>query len=41
MGGGLVIGGESDSTYVQVLAEGADATVKLVNKTKGERVINP
>jgi len=41
MGAGLLIGGEVDPTYVQVLAEGGDATVKLVNKDKGERVINP
>ena len=41
MGAGLLIGGEVDPTYVQVLAEGGEATVKLVNKDNGERVINP
>ena len=39
MGGGLVVGGENP-TYVQVLADGGESTVKLVNKT-GERVIKP
>ena len=38
-GGGLVVGGENP-TYVQVLADGGESTVKLVNKT-GERVIKP
>src|SRR6266536_5364780 len=38
-GGGLVVGGESDPTYVQVLAEGGESTVKLVDKNKVERVI--
>ncbi len=38
-GGGLVIGGESNPTYVQVLAEGGETTVKLVNKDGIERVI--
>jgi len=40
-GAALVIGGESDPTYVQVLAEGGESTVKLVNKDKVERVIKP
>jgi hypothetical protein len=35
-----VIGGEADPTYVQVLAEGGESTVKLVNK-EGERLIKP
>jgi hypothetical protein len=38
-GGGLVIGGESNPTYVQVLAEGGESTVKLVSKDGIERVI--
>ena len=38
-GGGLVIGGASNPTYVQVLAEGGESTVKLVNKNGIERVI--
>jgi hypothetical protein len=40
MGSGLVIGGESDPTYIQVLAEGGETTLKLVNKD-GERLIKP
>src|SRR5204863_8256360 len=32
MGAGLLIGGELNPTYVQVLAEGGETTVKLVNK---------
>ena len=39
-GSALVIGGEVDPTYIQVLAEGGESTVKLVNKD-GERVIKP
>jgi len=39
-GAGLVIGGEADPTYIQVLAEGGESTLKLVNKD-GERVIKP
>jgi hypothetical protein len=38
-GAGLVIGGASDPTYVQVLAEDGEGTVKLVNKAGMERVI--
>ena len=41
MGGGLVLGGELNPTYVQVLAEGGETSVKLVNKKGRERVINP
>jgi hypothetical protein len=41
MGGGLVIGGESNPTYVQVLAEGGESTLKLINKDSTERVIKP
>jgi len=41
MGAGLLIGGESDPTYVQVLAEGGESTVKLVNKNGAERSIKP
>lgn len=40
-GSGLLIGGESDPTYVQVLAEGGESTVKLINKNGVERVIKP
>ncbi|HKN57831.1 MAG TPA: hypothetical protein VJV97_03205 [Gemmatimonadaceae bacterium] len=41
MGAGLLVGGELDPTHVQVLAEGGETTVKLVNKDGRERVINP
>ncbi|HEX6627344.1 MAG TPA: hypothetical protein VF105_05290 [Gemmatimonadaceae bacterium] len=40
-GAGLVIGGESNPTYVQLLAEGGETTVKLINKDSAERVIRP
>lgn len=40
-GAGLVIGGELNPTYVQVLAEGGESTVKLVDKNGTERVIKP
>jgi hypothetical protein len=36
-----LIGGESDPTYIQVLAEGGESTVKLVNNAGIERVIKP
>ena len=41
MGAGLLIGGESDPTYVQVLAEGGESTVKLINGDGLERLIKP
>jgi len=41
MGAGLVIGGESNPTYIQVLAEGGESTLKLINKDSVERVIKP
>jgi hypothetical protein len=37
-GSALVIAGEADPTYIQVLAEGGESTLKLVNKD-GERLI--
>jgi hypothetical protein len=40
-GSGLLIAGESDPTYVQVLAEGEETTVRLKNKDARERVIQP
>ena len=40
-GSGLLIAGESDPTYVQVLAEGRETTVRLKNKDGRERVIRP
>jgi hypothetical protein len=41
LGAGLLIGGESDPTYVQVLAEGGESTVKLINQAGVERLIRP
>ena len=41
MGSALLIGGESDPTYIQVLAEGGESTLKLINKDSTERVIKP
>jgi len=40
-GSGLLIAGESDPTYVQVLAEGGETTVRLKNRDGRERVIQP
>ena len=40
-GSGLLISGESDPTYVQVLGEGGETTVRLKNKDGRERVIRP
>jgi len=41
MGAGLLVGGESNPTYVQVLAEGGESTIKLINKDSTERLIKP
>lgn len=41
MGAGLLIGGESNPTYVQVLAEGGASTIKLINKDGTQRLIKP
>ena len=40
-GSGLLIGGESDPTYIQVMAEGGESTVKLINQKGVERIIQP
>jgi hypothetical protein len=40
-GAGLLIGGESNPTYAQVLADGGLSTVKLINKDGVERLIKP
>jgi hypothetical protein len=37
----LMIGGESNPTYVQVLAEGGESMIKLINKDSTERLIKP
>ena len=41
MGAGLLIGGESNPTYIRVLAEGGESMLKLINKDGTERVIKP
>ncbi len=41
LGSGLLIGGESDPTYIQVKAEGGESTLKLINKDGHERLIQP
>lgn len=41
LGSGLVLGGESNPTYVQVIAEGGESAVKLVNDQGVERLIKP
>ena len=41
MGSALLIGGESDPTYIQVLAEGGESTLKLINKDGTQRLIKP
>jgi hypothetical protein len=40
-GSGLMIGGESDPTYIQVIAEGGESALKLINKDGLERLIKP
>ncbi len=40
-GAGLVFGGESDPTYVQILAEGPSTSLKLSNKDGREQLIKP
>jgi hypothetical protein len=39
MGSGLLLGGESNPTHIQVLAEGGETTLKLINKDGTERLI--
>jgi hypothetical protein len=41
LGAALVLGGESNPTYIQLLAEGGQSTMKLINKVGQERVIKP
>jgi hypothetical protein len=40
-GAALALGGESDPTYVQILAEGPSASVKLSNQDGREQLIKP
>ena len=41
MGAGLLIGGAADPTHIQVLAEGGESVLKLINKDGTERLIKP
>lgn len=41
LGSGLVIGGESNPTHIQVLSEGGETTLKLINGDGVERLIKP
>ena len=41
LGAGLVIGGESNPTHIQVLSEGGESTLKLINGDGVERLIKP
>ena len=40
-GSALVLGGQSDPTFIQALARGAKTSVKLKNKNGRQRVIKP
>jgi len=40
-GAGMVLGGESNPTYVQLLAEGPNTSFKLSNKDGREQLIKP
>ncbi len=40
-GSAAVFGGESNPTYVQILAEGASTSLKLVNKDRQQQLIRP
>jgi hypothetical protein len=40
-GSGLLVAGNADPTYVQILAQGKKTSLKLINKDGRERVIEP
>jgi hypothetical protein len=40
-GAGLVLGGESNPTHVQVLAQGPNTSLKLTNKDGQTQLIKP
>jgi hypothetical protein len=40
-GSGMVLGGESDPAYIQLLARGANPSVKMINKDGREQVLKP
>ena len=41
MGAALLVGGEANPTYIQVLAEGGKSTLKMINHDGAERLITP
>jgi hypothetical protein len=40
-GSGMVLGGEANPTYVQILAEGPSTTLKMINKDGREQTLKP
>lgn len=40
-GSGLLIGGEDDPTYIQILAEGHSTSLKMIDQEGRERVMKP
>jgi hypothetical protein len=40
-GSATVFGGEADPTYVQILAEGGNTSLKLTNKDQRQQIIKP
>jgi hypothetical protein len=40
-GSGLGLGGQSDPTYVQILAEGPNTSLKLTNQAGREKLVRP
>ena len=40
-GSGAGFGGEDDPTYVQILAQGSNTSIKLTNKDRREQLIKP
>ena len=40
-GSGLVLGGESNPTHIQMLARGTNTSIKLVNREGRQRLIEP
>jgi hypothetical protein len=41
LGGALLVGGDSDPNYVQILTRGSSPTLKLINKAGREKLIEP
>jgi len=40
-GSALLLGGEADPTYVQILARGASTSIKMLNKDGQQQVVKP